>query len=129
MHFIFGGAYNGKTAYAKQLASDAPLFTAHMPTVEEVRGQTIIIRHIEQCVTLQADERLEAMRIVEQLEQLASVATVIVIGNDISRGVVPIQKEARFQRDCAGRLYQLLVQRAKRVTQIWYGLPQTIKGV
>lgn len=129
MHFIFGGAYNGKTAYAKQLAPDAPLFTAHMPTVEEVRGQTIIIRHIEQCVTLQADERLEAMRIVKQLEQLASVATVIVIGNDISRGIVPLQKEARFQRDCAGRLYQLLVQRAKRVTQIWYGLPQTIKGV
>lgn len=129
MHFIFGGAYNGKTAYAKQLAPDARLLTAHMPTVEEVRGQTIIIRHIEQCVTLQADERLEAMRIVEQLEQLASVATVIVIGNDISRGVVPLQKEARFQRDCAGRLYQLLVQRAKRVTQIWYGLPQTIKGV
>lgn len=129
MHFIFGGAYNGKTAYAKQLAPDVPLFTAYMPTVEEVRGQTIIIRHIEQCVTLQADERLEAMRIVEQLEQLASVATVIVIGNDISRGIVPLQKEARFQRDCAGRLYQLLVQRAKRVTQIWYGLPQTIKGV
>lgn len=124
MHFVFGGAYNGKTAYAKQLEPFAKLHTAHIPKIAHT---PLIIRHIEQCITIGDDEIAEAQRIFDALQQLAATQRLIVIGNDISRGVVPLEKEARFQRDCAGRLYQLLTAEATRVTQIWYGIAQHIK--
>lgn len=129
MHFIFGGAYNGKTAYAKTVAPEATIYTAYIPSVHDVHTETVIVRHLEQCITQCDNERTEAARIVEQLTTLAAHCTLIVIGTDISRGVVPMEKEARFQRDCAGRLYQLLMQQATTVTQVWYGIPQLLKGV
>lgn len=124
MHFVFGGAYNGKTAYAKKLAPHATLHTAHIP---ETATAPIIIRHIEQCITKAEDEVAEAQRIFKALQRIASMQPLIVIGNDISRGIVPLDAYARFQRDCAGRLYQLLITEAAQVTQIWYGIPQRLK--
>lgn len=126
MHFIFGGAYNGKTSYATRIVEgDYTLYTANIP--QAVTTQTVIIRHIEQCIQITYNEQQEAQRLIEALLALAKQANVIIIGNDISRGIVPLSKEERFRRDCAGRLYQQLVQHAQQVTQIWYGIAQQLK--
>lgn len=127
MHFIFGGAYNGKTAYALlQVSGDYTVHTGFIPVTSDT--PTIIIRHVEQCIQQAQDEVAEAARVMDAVKALCTKYDVIVIGNDISRGVVPLDAAQRFQRDCAGRLYQMLVQHATSVTQIWYGIPQTIKG-
>ncbi|WP_161603244.1 bifunctional adenosylcobinamide kinase/adenosylcobinamide-phosphate guanylyltransferase [Halalkalibacterium ligniniphilum] len=51
----------------------------------------------------------------------------ILIGNEIGKGIVPYEKEERQWRDVVGWCYQDIVGKADRVDQIWYGLPQRLK--
>lgn len=52
---------------------------------------------------------------------------VIIIGSDITRGVVPLEKELRAWRDLVGWVYQDAVTLAERVDQVWYGIATTLK--
>ena len=51
----------------------------------------------------------------------------VVIGTDITKGIVPVEKENRLWRDVTGWAYQDLAAKAEKVDVIWYGLNQTIK--
>lgn len=51
----------------------------------------------------------------------------VVIGTDITKGIVPIEKENRLWRDVTGWAYQDISAKADKVDIIWYGLNQTIK--
>ena len=50
------------------------------------------------------------------------------IATEIGRGIVPMDANMRKLRDDVGRFYQQLFSTADRVTRIWYGISQTIKG-
>lgn len=52
----------------------------------------------------------------------------VIIGTDISKGIVPLEKENRLWRDFTGWVYQDLVAKAERVDVIWYGINQIMKG-
>lgn len=54
--------------------------------------------------------------------------TVIWIIEDVSRGIVPMEKSQRMYRDESGRITQLLVEKATSVAQVWYGLVEMRKG-
>jgi len=60
-------------------------------------------------------------------EQQAKVNQVIIIGNDQSKGIVPIDQTKRFVRDIIGWCHQYTAQKAERVTRIWYGIPEELK--
>lgn len=60
-------------------------------------------------------------------EQAKPQRNLVVIGTDISKGIVPIDSENRLWRDVTGWAYQDLAARADKVDVIWYGLNQTIK--
>lgn len=51
----------------------------------------------------------------------------ILIGNDISKGVVPVEKTDRELRDMTGLMYQRLVQVSERYDVIWYGINKQLK--
>jgi adenosylcobinamide kinase / adenosylcobinamide-phosphate guanylyltransferase len=51
----------------------------------------------------------------------------VVIGTDITKGIVPVEIENRLWRDVTGWAYQDLAAKADKVDVIWYGLNQTIK--
>ncbi len=53
---------------------------------------------------------------------------VIWIIEDVSRGIVPMEKSQRIYRDESGRITQLLFEKATSVTQVWYGLVEMRKG-
>jgi adenosyl cobinamide kinase/adenosyl cobinamide phosphate guanylyltransferase len=52
---------------------------------------------------------------------------VVIIGSDITRGIVPVEKLDRKWRDDAGWAFQDTVQLCDRVDHIWYGMGQRIK--
>ncbi|WP_232311246.1 bifunctional adenosylcobinamide kinase/adenosylcobinamide-phosphate guanylyltransferase [Robertmurraya korlensis] len=52
---------------------------------------------------------------------------VVIIGSDITRGIVPVEKTDRKWRDDAGWTFQDMVQLCDRVDHIWYGIGQRIK--
>ncbi|MBU8907189.1 bifunctional adenosylcobinamide kinase/adenosylcobinamide-phosphate guanylyltransferase [Desertibacillus haloalkaliphilus] len=72
-------------------------------------------------------------RFNEQLEQWLHWETqesehqLILIGTEISKGVVPMEAANRRWRDLTGWCYQDVTRRAERVDLIWYGLPQQLK--
>lgn len=55
-------------------------------------------------------------------------SSVIWIIEDVSRGIVPMEKHKRSYRDESGRITQLLVEKATSVAQVWYGLVEMRKG-
>ena len=52
---------------------------------------------------------------------------VILIGSDITKGIVPIEAENRVWRDVTGRVYQDTVSICNRVDLIWYGINKRLK--
>jgi adenosylcobinamide kinase / adenosylcobinamide-phosphate guanylyltransferase len=53
---------------------------------------------------------------------------VIAVSNEVGLGIVPDNKLARDFRDHAGRLHQMLAEKATNVHFIAAGLPLTLKG-
>ena len=52
----------------------------------------------------------------------------VLIGDEISGGVVPVDKFERLWRDETGKLYRFLAGRADIVDRIFAGLPLRLKG-
>lgn len=136
MHIILGGAHNGKRAYVEKEISrfkqvNIHYFNGKLPDKQNPFANTcIVISQFEQIIApfLNEPEQIIAQEIFEQIEQLAQKNDVYCICTDTSRGVVPLEKEARQLRDTCGRLYQLLCAHAETVTRVWYGIPQKLKG-
>lgn len=132
MHIILGGAFNGKRQYVKELYKEKKLtfFEGEWPSTEKlVLGQYVAIGRFEEMINTynELSEDMVVNLMLQKLQKLSQDYTLICICTDMSRGVVPIEKELRRQRDICGRLYQHLCKEAQTVTRIWYGLPQVLK--
>ena len=53
---------------------------------------------------------------------------VVLVGNEIGLGVIPLGRETRAFVDALGRLNQDVAQACQRVTFMAAGLPLTLKG-
>jgi adenosylcobinamide kinase / adenosylcobinamide-phosphate guanylyltransferase len=60
-------------------------------------------------------------------EKAEPLRKLVIIGTDITKGIVPVEIENRVWRDVTGWAYQDLAAKADKVDVIWYGLNQTIK--
>ena len=66
-------------------------------------------------------------RLADELRTL-DLSDKILLCEDISCGVVPIDPEQRAWREAVGRMNAMLAARAERVTRIFCGLPMELKG-
>ncbi|MEK5184533.1 bifunctional adenosylcobinamide kinase/adenosylcobinamide-phosphate guanylyltransferase [Solibacillus sp. FSL W7-1324] len=136
MYVILGGAHNGKRKYTEKLIEQLPgkeliVCEGYLPNMENINeNERYIISNIEQIILPYLDEPEEkaARQIFEQMLQIAERAELFCVCTDTSRGVVPLEKEARQLRDTCGRLYQMLCNEAQTVIRVWYGIPQILKG-
>ncbi|WP_156289608.1 bifunctional adenosylcobinamide kinase/adenosylcobinamide-phosphate guanylyltransferase [Oceanobacillus salinisoli] len=142
MRFITGGAFNGKRAWVKKNYPEAEWISAYKgePLVENfgvLQSSAVVLEGIELWTKeLSAKMTINQAReywrkVLEdwlEWENLASNRKIIVIGTDITKGIVPMEKENRNWRDLTGWVYQDLSFRCERVDVIWYGINQTIKG-
>ena len=58
----------------------------------------------------------------------ASAGPVVLVGNEIGLGVIPMGRETRAFVDALGVLNQAVAQACERVTLMAAGLPLTLKG-
>lgn len=143
MHFITGGAFNGKSAWVKETYSlnegnckwfsgykNHPL-TDHLP----VRKRYLVISGMEQYskVWLQTEDELTIYKNWQQKlttwnEMEKEGQNIIIIGSDISKGIVPIDRGERLWRDVTGRIYQQTTAACERVDVIWYGISMNVKS-
>ena len=72
------------------------------------------------------DPRAQAAMVLRAIEEAAG--PVVLVGNEIGLGVIPLGRETRAFVDALGRLNQDVAQVCRRVTFMAAGLPLTLKG-
>ncbi len=119
MDLIIGGAYQGKTEYAKSKfgLEDKDIYVCNDDA--DIRTDCRCICHLEKyvlyCLKNGAEPRDDF------------AADKVIICNDIFSGVVPVDPQMRALREAAGRLLGALSQKADTVTRLFCGIPQRLK--
>lgn len=140
MHFITGGAFNGKRAWVKKIYPNGYWHSAykgdHIPKEIPVSDNLLILEGIElwlrdlsmeydstQCLKIW-NNCLEQWMLWENSQENRKL---VIIATDITKGIVPMESENRLWRDVTGWAYQQLAAKAVKVDLIWYGINQPIK--
>ena len=119
MDLIFGGAYQGKLAYAREIygLADSDIFTC---------TESGEIDFSKRCVCALEEYVLACVRAGRTPESTFRPNAVLIC-RDISCGVVPMDAEAREWREAVGRMNAALAAQADTVTRIFCGLPLELK--
>ena len=124
MELIIGGAYQGKLEYAQE--------KLHIDSHFECTLETGDIDFTCGCVTHLERYALSCLRSgkspVEQLKECENAwQGCVLISDDISQGVVPIDAEMRAWREETGRMLNYLSGKAEHVHRVFLGIGQVIK--
>ena len=124
MHLVIGGAYQGKLRYAME----------HFGVTEEqvfdcsgggIDFSAPCIDHGERyALTCVREGREAADDFRANRERWQSA---VILCDDISSGVVPLDPEARAWREASGRLVNYLAGEAETVTRLFCSIPQVLK--
>ncbi len=125
MELIIGGAFQGKTEYAKEEfdLKDSEIFVCEAENAPDFSKKCIA--HIEKFSFWCVEHGIEPADYF--FEHAENIADKIIISDDISCGVVPINKTERVWREANGRLLIKLSKEAEHVTRIFCGLSQRLK--
>lgn len=113
MILIFGGAYQGKTDFArKQFGEDAPIISG-------------LEQFVWDCCAEEPEGRLEAAD--EMRRRKGDWQDKILIIHDVSQGIVPMDARTRAYREMNGRLMLYLASEAEEVWRVFCGIGKRIK--
>ncbi len=117
IHFIFGGLYQGQIEYVKEHYSEAHW----MEEIDDIEENKVnVIFPAEQFFADLSDEQVE--KLLKNFE-----GRLVIAGNEIGMGVVPIEKEQRLHRDKIGWHYQNIAKHSDRITRCFMGLSEELK--
>jgi adenosylcobinamide kinase / adenosylcobinamide-phosphate guanylyltransferase len=142
MQFVTGGSFNGKSEWVRETNKQK----LEWLNVSEERTlpqpdtfqNTVVLEGLEYLILNEVRKEKEMNMIRSEFhslfetwkkwEETSANQKVIWIGSDIGRGIVPVDSTERKWRDITGWVYQDLVKLAGSVYEIWFGLPQRLKG-
>ena len=126
MHLIIGGRAQGKLEYALKISKENAIVADLNSVSLQETADADVICNIHLGVRKQIEAGLEPLeefnRFIEQL------GDVILIGDEIGSGIVPVDTFERKWRDETGRVYVMLTKNADKVDRIWAGCVQNLKG-
>ena len=124
MILIIGGAYQGKLDYAKEAFCLTPeeIFTC---TGTEIDFSKRCVNGLEEFCYACIGQNIDPIEYVHAHRE--DWRNSILICNDLSSGVVPIDPVQRQWRHTTGRLCQYLAGEASQVSRIFCGLEQRLK--
>lgn len=137
MHFVTGGAFNGKKKWVISFyeldktphqwhsfydEKEVPDFTEKIVVFEGIERY---VRTLLQKTETPAEARLLFKKNVSRWQK--ENRTLVMIGTDIMKGIVPMNAFDRHFRDAAGWCFQDAAAAAERVDIIWYGIAENIK--
>ena len=127
MVFVIGGAYQGKLDYvrAQVCAPDTSVWACHEQNLE-IDWSCQVIDKIHLLVWARQQAGLDTLDYLRQHQSLLQEK--IVICDDLSSGVVPIDRDTRFWRENVGRCSVWLAREAERVVRVFCGLATELKA-
>lgn len=125
MVLIFGGAYQGKLEFAKENFSviDEDIFVCTQEN--EIDWSKKVLCDMDQAFLRHVREGKESREVLA--EHLKELEDKILIVNDISQGIVPMERELRDWREMTGRAMLYLSKEADEVYRVFCGLGSKIK--
>lgn len=141
LHVVLGGAYNGKANWVRRVynidkAVEWISAYENDDFPEEILSSSsfLVIEGIEKWlytkVTMDEWDRNDGIEIIANWQAWVDQKQgrqLIIIGIDISKGIVPVEAKQRKWRDMTGWFYQDLVSSCERFDLIWYGINQQLK--
>lgn len=139
MDVILGGTANGKKEWVQQHYQKEPIwmwFSFYKAEISdcllpEEQNGLLVIEAFDEAVKRYLDEPetlYSWYRTLIKWENEYKARKLIVIGTDLNKGIVPVEKKDRQLRDAVGLWYQRLTKEAAQVYEIWYGLSAKWKG-
>ena len=125
MVLIFGGSYQGKLDFAKENfgVSDEDIFVCTQEN--EIDWSKKVIYNADQAFLRHVRDGKESRDVLA--EHLDELKESIIIVNDISQGIVPMERENRDWREMTGRAMLYLSKEADQVYRVFCGLGSKIK--
>jgi adenosylcobinamide kinase / adenosylcobinamide-phosphate guanylyltransferase len=145
VHFVTGGAFNGKSSWVKAYngiseANSTWLSAYHEDVLPDsldlLHDRIVVLEGIEQWIKellteFNASEVQQKWQLLLEKwlmwEKSHRGRKIILIGSDITKGIVPNEAGDRMWRDVTGRIFQEAVSACERVDLIWYGVNQRLK--
>ncbi len=125
MHFIIGGAYQGKLAYARQLYPQIQWADGENDSFEVIQN-TEGIYHFESYINRALkNETWDVEEIVASI--LDRKENRVIVCNEIGYGLVPIDAFERYYREQVGRVCTELSRYADKVTRVVCGIGMELK--
>lgn len=124
MELIIGGAFQGKLNYVKNKYGFSPSDVCDC-SLSDTDFASPCIYHFEHFSLKCAENGLDAISILE--ENLELMSNSVIICDDISCGVVPIDPVLRKWREVNGRMLEIISQKADTVTRVFCGIGQRLK--
>ena len=126
MILIFGGVYQGKLAYVQQtygVSADEVHYCTEVDT--EIESSKKVIYEVDKWLYARC---VANVPLEESILALLSICeNKIIICNDISQGVVPVDGLMRAWREAVGRLMGRLSVEAEEVVRVYVGIPSRLK--
>ena len=126
MKFIIGGSYQGKLEFAREAFSleDSDIFIC--------MAETDAIDFSKKCIAYIDKYALNRIRAGKEpadafKDHMCELAEAVIISNDVSCGIVPIDTDLRAWREACGRMNNYLAREADEVWRLFCGLPQKLK--
>ena len=126
MILVFGGVYQGKLEYVlDRFNADADDIYKCSENDASVPRNKKIVYEIDRWVLALVKEEADIMENLKEF--LETNEDAVVICNDISCGVVPIDDVMRKWREEAGKVMALIAQQSEEVVRVFCGVPCRIK--
>ena len=125
MILIFGGSYQGKLQFAKENfgVTEADVFTC--TTENEIDWSKRVLYNMDQAFLRHVRGGKESRELLK--EHLEELKDKILIVNDISQGIVPLERDQRDWREMTGRAMLYISKEADEVYRVFCGLGSKIK--
>lgn len=126
MVLIFGGAYQGKQDYALETygLSAKDVYQCDLESMV-INFDKKVIANLERFILACIKEEVSAKECLE--DNIERLRDKIIICDDISQGVVPVDKTERAWREMTGRTMTYLGQEADEVIRVFCGIGTRVK--
>lgn len=123
MILIIGGAYQGKTDYARSIGID-DICDGGAEDLHRVWEHSAV-NNFQMLIKRQLEDGLDPLEEAEKL--LQKNPDIVIISTEIGGGIVPMEKSERLWREAVGKTCCFLARKSRRVVRVICGIPTIIK--